>query len=856
MLAGWSWDAREAAAQIKARVMPSAVGGTTFQPERWGAIQLAFVNLDDRPAELMAASYFDDDPSLQFARRIWVPARSRLTVTQLLRVPALPEKGTRRSLSTVLVDPHQEQEFLVRSGVGELKQEFSLSITESPSTAIINVPEEYLVAGNSISLAYDLAVAAKSAENLGRRITQLNNSNLPATPEAYAGLDQLIVADNRLADDGPALAALRSWLFDGGHLWIMLDRIDSKVLAFLLGDDWTGEVVDRVELTSFRIEPTKRLQGSQAFAQEVDAPVSMVRLLANNIDVASTINGWPAAFWMQCGHGKLLVTTLAPEGWMQHKITATLAQPSSRSLGGRSGPGPGRPGGAIEPADPGKVSSPPTADAQEAALVDRIQPRTYVASPPMRNLAAEFFSARLPPVVQPTALEPHVQEYVGNSVPSRWLISGSLAGFGLLLVGLGGALWRINRLEWLGGVGPALAIGVSSLLMLLGLTQRRSIPSTVAIVQFIEPARGTNAIRVSGITDTYAPHATQTILASNGGGWIMPDRIGQQGQTTRMLWTGMGDWEWQRLPPSAGQRLADFALATSTEKRIQAQATFNSSGLTGKLDMGGLTHPTDAVLATQYGRMAADLNQDGSFHASRDFSGEQFIAADFLSDEQNRRSRTMSAVLSNPERSDFPLEPTLLVWTDPLDLGFQFDDDHRQLGTALVAIPLTLERPAPGSEVKIPSLFLPYRGVKGPDGVAPSGFYDYRRREWQDRSVPSSAWLRFQVPSVLLPLKPVSAKVIVQVAGPIGKLEIAAIRGQDTVVLKTWGDPVGTLSADINDPSLLQISDGGLVLKVSGGDPSRPSLTMSSGKANYWKIESLRLELTGTTAPLSPAVKP
>ena len=144
----------------------------------------------------------------------------------------------------------------------------------------------------------------------------------------------------------------------------------------------------------------------------------------------------------------------------------------------------------------------------------------------------------------------------------------------------------------------------------------------------------------------------------------------------------------------------------------------------------------------------------------------------------------------------------------------------------------------------------------GPDGVAASGLYDYRRREWQNRAIPSSAWLRFEVPGVLLPFEPTRGKVTVQVTGPVGKLEIAASRGKETVPLKTWTDPVGTLSMEITDPALLQVTNGGLLLKVSGGDPARPGLTKSGGKANYWRIESLRLDLSGKTAPNSPATQP
>ena len=44
-------------------------------------------------------------------------------------------------------------------------------------------------------------------------------------------------------------------------------------------------------------------------------------------------------------------------------------------------------------------------------------------------------------------------------------------------------------------------------------------------------------------------------------------------------------------------------------------------------------------------------------------------------------------------------------------------------------------------------------------------------------------------------------------------------------------------------------------VRVSGGDPARPGLTQSVGKANYWQIESLHVDLQGKTAS-PPANQP
>lgn len=888
--AGWLAPAREVQAQPNARVTLSPGGAASYLPDRWGTVELQFTNLDDQPAELFAATYFDQDRTLQFGRKAWVPAKARLTLSHPIRIPSLEEGQRVFDLSTILLDPHQEDEVLLRGGSGDLQLKGTpLRLGEEPSTAMINLVEELPKPGSRGELPYELVVAAKSAELLGRKMAQLNDAILPATPEAYSSIDQIIVADNRLTSDGPAISAIRRWLFAGGHLWVLLDRVDPQLLELLLGDGFPCQVVDRVELTTVRIEPTGRTAGSKASVRDYDHAVAMARVLVSDVEVACTVEGWPAAFWKQCGEGKLLVTTLAPDGWMRQGITAEEAGPITRSAPGRSAaPAPGRdpispsskngspapgptagsggpPGPSPQvgpPLQPPPPSPPPLpADPQEAALLQNAKGRTYFVVPPMKDLATEFFSPRTPPLFQPAILEPHVQEYVGTSVPSRWLITSMLVGFGALLAGVGSVLWRASRLEWLGVGGPALAVGVSAVLMVMGMAQRRSVPPTVATVQFVEPVPGTNDVRVAGVTDIYAPSAKGTVIASQGGGWILPDRSGQEGQTARMIWSDMDAWEWKHLPPMAGQRLAVFSTARQTTERLQAKATFGPGGLTGRLNGVG-DHPQDAVLATRDGRIGVNLNSDGSFAApaSQILTGEQFIAADLLSDEQNRRSRTLAALFANSQKSNFPQVPTLLVWVDPLDLGFRFDEGHRQLGSALVAAPLELERPPAGTEVAIPSPFLPYRTVQAPDdGSAASGLYDYRRREWQDRANASSAWLRFQVPDVLLPLEPLRAKITVQVTGPVGKLEIAGLRGKEAVPLKTWIDPVGTLSVEIADPALLQVVNGGLLLKVSGGVLAFPALTTSSGKVNYWRIESLRLDLDAKTAsskPVQPEKEP
>src|SRR5262249_42408256 len=74
----------------------------------------------------------------------------------------------------------------------------------------------------------------------------INPNPLPATAEAYDGIDQVILASQRIADDPVGMRALRHWLQRGGRLWVMLDVVEPELIAPLLGEALDFQVVDRV----------------------------------------------------------------------------------------------------------------------------------------------------------------------------------------------------------------------------------------------------------------------------------------------------------------------------------------------------------------------------------------------------------------------------------------------------------------------------------------------------------------------------------------------------------------------------------------------------------------------------------
>ena len=103
-------------------------------------------------------------------------------------------------------------------------------------------------------------------------------------------------------------------------------------------------------------------------------------------------------------------------------------------------------------------------------------------------------------------------------------------------------------------------------------------------------------------------------------------------------------------------------------------------------------------------------------------------------------------------RKKYPEKSTLLVWAKPLEMHFSFPDQTKQIGSALLAIPLLIDPTPPDTEVVIPSSFLPYLSVPGPDNLGSLLTFNNQSREWLERKGSVKTWLRFQLPPEVLPV--------------------------------------------------------------------------------------------------------
>jgi hypothetical protein len=798
------------------QVAAGSGGVYTYKAGEWGLLRLILINKRDVPVELDCATYFDSEDTLQYGRRIWMPPMSRLTTSHPILLPAIDNPdGTPVPFHTQVSTVGEGDQELVRDEVGKILYASDLQIQKQQYVTGVIGPygASYDSPAGGIT-PHDLITMGRIEIQLPRRLSRYGDRVLPESELGLETLDQLVLADDRFMRDAAAVAAIRTWLYNGGRLWIMLDLVDPELLDVILGDASGCQVVDDVTLNQLEFSSPNEIGGFPDIVSEHEQPLKLVRVVLDDEEVPVFVNGWPAAFQKRCGAGRLLVTTLQADAWLTRKSAAEIATQSSEDFW------------------------------------------PYSPTPPFQHLMSFFFQEPVESVPVAATFEPKLREFVGYAIPERGTVIGLLAGFLALLIGGGYWLLKGGRLERLALLTPVVAIVAASVLILIGRQHRQAVPPSTALLQVVHPIPGTDSVSVVGSAALYSPDSVTSKLQGADGGFLRPDLEGTQGTKRRMIWTDMNKWEWQDLPQPPGLRTAEFQVSTEVPERVSAWATFGPEGLIGHVSTPEGVTPADAIIATQGGRIAVELQQEGEFVASSDevLGPDEYLRAGLLNDDQARRN-TLLAELYPPSEQRQLREPTLMFWTDPWDAGLQFADGNYESGMALVVVPLDLERPPAGTEVSLPSPLVPYREASGPDGYQPSGLFDARKGAWAPRARPSTSWLRFEWPGELQPIDVKSARLEIRVTGPMGKIELSMARGGEVVPLETFVDPVGSVSFELDETLLDDPEfDDGLLLRLFIGDPDRPELTQDpdTGKMSYWRVESLDLEVDAVVLPREP----
>jgi hypothetical protein len=800
------------------RVTGLAPGGVRLSAtDSWGQLDFELSNLsgDDRVGRVFV--FFQGEPDVQFGRDVWVPAHSVLSSWMLTGPPGARHRRDAFDIEFLLYDRTDGGERLILPrGEERLRSRRLFYRKREASTSMVldddleapgfgELPRPPSRAGEALALVGAFRQALEASDHVGA----VYASSLPPMAAAYDGIDHLVLASGRLTHDHAGMTALRHWLQQGGKVWVMLDMVPLKAIAPLLGDTLDFQIVDKVGLTSFKSTSAARDRlGLPPLVSEHEQPVEFVRvLLPAQERVQHTVDGWPLWFTRSVGRGKIVFTTLAARGWhLPRKDTAPVAAKKGQ-------------GGGLSPHDPARL------------YWGLLEDMTY-----------ELHASRNQETLPLDAFLPLLSQEIGYAVVERtnvilvFVISLAAA------VVCGTALWRRGRVELLGWLGPAAALGAAGVFVGLGESSRRSVAPTVAVGQIVHPAPGTREAAVHGLLAVYRPESGPADIGARRGGFFDLDMAGSEGQSRRFTLTDIDAWHWENLTLPVGIRTAPFHGTVSTMEPVRAIARLGPLGLEGKLDRGAFRDVSDAVLSTGEGRdMAVRLSADGTFQAASTdvLPIGQFLAGAVLSDQQQRRQELFRAFLK-PSADRGAVRNVLLAWAAPIDMGFSLAAEARLAGAALVVIPLEMEHSDPGERVTVPGpLVRCDRIVNG-------------RLTRLARESPENAdiHLRFQLPATVLPFKVEQARLLAKIHAPARRLSIAGRTDAGLVQLHSAESPVDPIRVDIADPRLLRLDgEGGLHIDLSLRESAEPANKRAARdlRMQNWKIEYIEVEVEGRT---------
>lgn len=797
-------------------------GVARYWKNTWGVVGVDATNPTATPAEILASLHFEGEPTMQYARQLWVPPRavrhSWLPVLvpgfpQVLGRPTIAIKGNGYELKdgrqTALPNPAGRR---LQSDVLEFGNETKVTGILSDQ-GDLETPERH-------DFAFEAIAAVHRTGRTARRVQEFPGSPLPPLERALEGLDHLVISHNQLAADGAGTTAIRRWLHRGGVLWVMLDRVDLETVGRLLGNPLDWVPVGRVDLieTDLRSAEGAAIE-DQPFRLAEPLPFVQIVLPEQGVKVAHTQNGWPASFWVSAGRGKVLFTTLAPRAWIRRSDPATT-DVADMPAGFGFGP------------------------VDELSAVE--EQATHRASQPLTQLATDFLEEPSEPLLEARELKFYLDDEIGYQVVARGVVLLVLGTFSFGLPILSFLLDARRKRDWLVWLIPATAVAAAGLLVILGGQSRRVVPPTAAMVQLATATPNSNELMVDGLLAIYNQQQVAANYGADRGGVFLPN-VADSGQTRRIVWTGIDQWQWDNVTlPAASVRIAPFRAVVRMNQPLEFVGSFDADGFVGSFRGETMGPVEDALMIVPGGNKWRVRFQDtgqASLGVGDLIAGEAYLSDGLMSDKQRRRQTVYRQLFTRAEELGFPTEPTLFVWARAFETHFVFSPEVEERSSALLAVPVGMEAPQPGAEVLIPNAFLRCRSIPGPDQRAASPLFNHRTGNWLETQRAGKVWLRFELPSELRAMRIEQATINLKVAAQGWNVRLSCLADSTSRLIVEQSDWSNESSFQMDRRDGLKLDRaGGIVIglevaPVSDRDNTDPLVP--------WKIEFVRMQLVG-----------
>jgi hypothetical protein len=806
----------DASSRVAVRASASIV--RQHRPNAWSVLSVQAEHTASESGEGggegMVSVYFPSTVDQQYVRRIWVPEGGQRLSFLPFRMPtAVPQSQGSIELQTASIEINSDNREVFRRTEGDpLTDTILLSVDHDPVKTMAIYRRHFIDSQNRTIApdtdAIDMLHVARQAAHLSTNVTSYQEDFLPPWPEVFEQYHTMVLCGDRLAHDAAGLAAVRGWIRQGGRLWIMADRTPPAMLSTILGNRLDLAVVDTVPLDQFTIESPNRRSGEVVTdACEFETPVNFVRVATQEDDVTATINGWPAAIWLPYGEGEVLLTTLAPRGWVD------------------------------------EFDETPT----EA----------------LRELTTRFFNVpegQLDPAVMETA----VTQQIGYSIPSRGFAFTVLALCCGCMTVAGLVLSRRNQLEHLSWIIPTIIIASAGVFIATGVANSTSVPPSIAAMEIHRVLPGTNEIRAEGLAAIYDFQSRPVDWASDGRRWAIPTPP-SDGEIRRLVWLDDDTVLPMNATTAAGSvGTTRLSAETVSPTPLAVSARFGADGLEGEFPMANgkpSAFPADAVIvqASMPG-LAVTASADGSFvaPANATLAPGEYAASGLLSDEQARRHGVLQQLLNPEDAWVFPREPSILLWSERLELAESFPDNYATVGAALDIVPLSLQRTPPSSRFTVPTTFLKPTTEAGRSGTSTA--FSPRTGQWvKGLTRGGETVLRFELPAEVRPCRLDGGTLSLRCTIPSRQLEVWAYIDPAPVQIFTRANPSGVLTVPLDAEHLQMDTGGGVRLGILVGDVQREAAdaftpaddgdALPDFEDTGWQIDYARLTLTGETFP-------